>query len=245
MKSIFAFETPGEGEVYEATVKRLMMRLGSYKAFLRNAFGLTEVPKAVVWTSSKLATDVFGHVLIPAYTREELIFMCPDQDVWKRIMLEQMDGEDLPDVRVFYESAGEAQLLDILAHELTHHLDQFPDEFEDERTDAIWFEEGMCFYLPRRHLLGDPYFNEVTAAEKSLYDALKHRYGNHSIDDFGAASYKGTLPSIMFDYWRSFLAVCELVERENGSAHAVFRKYNTWHEEGREQPLAEYFGIEL
>jgi hypothetical protein len=245
VKSVFAFETPGEGAAYETTAKRLMMRLGSYEAFLRNAFGLTEVPKAVIWTSGHLATDVFGHVPIPAYTRENLIFMCPDQEEWKQIMFEQMDGEDLPEVRSFYESVGESQLLDILAHELTHHLDLFPDDFEDERTDAIWFEEGMCFYLPRRHLLGDPYFKEVTATERTLYHALKNRYGKHPLDDFGAASYEGTLPSIMFDYWRSFLAVSELVERENGSAHAVFRKYNKWHEEGRELPLTEYFEIEV
>lgn len=245
MKSVFAFETPGEGAAYEATVKRLMMRLSSYEAFLRNAFGLTEVPKGVVWTSGDLARDVFGNVPIPAYTREDLIFMCPDQEEWKQIMFEQMDGEDLPEVRSFYESVGEVQLLDILAHELTHHLDLFPDDFEDERTDAIWFEEGMCFYLPRRHLLGDPYFGQVKATERALYLALKDRYGKHSLNDFGTASYEGSLPSIMFDYWRSFLAVCELVERENGSAHAVFRKYNNWHEEGRELPLTEYFEIEV
>lgn len=245
MKTVYAFETAVQGEAYEGSIKRLMMRLKSYEAFLRNAFSLTEVPKGVVWTSANLATDVFGEVPIPAYTKQDLIFMCPDQEVWSRIMAEQMDGEDLPEVKAFYDSAGEDQLLDILAHELTHHLDLFPDDFEDEREDAIWFEEGMCFYLPRRHLLGDPYFRNVTATERALYGALKGRYGNHSLDQFGSASYVSSMPSIMFDYWRSYLAVCELVARENGNVHAVFRKYNSWNEDGRAVPLTDHFKIDI
>lgn len=68
----------------------------------------------------------------------------------------------------FYESYSENQVFIILAHELTHHSDLFLDEFDDEREDSIWFEEGMCFYLPRKILLSEKEFNEITNAERAI-----------------------------------------------------------------------------
>lgn len=48
----------------------------------------------------------------------------------------------------------------------------------------------------------------------------------------------------MFDYWRSYLAVCYLVEvRANNNVMAVFEDYHNWHKEGRKIPLTNYFGL--
>ncbi len=65
-------------------------------------------------------------------------------------------------------------------------------------------------------------------------------------DDFGAGSYNQTsLASIMLNYWRSAAAVHYLVECcYGGDVMKVFSKYEEWHENGRQQPLTEYFGVE-
>lgn len=80
--------------------------------------------------------------------------MSPDLNKWRKLFLGQLEKRDLPTVHHFYENFSENHLLIIMAHELTHHIDLFPDEF-DEREDSIWFEEGMCFYLPRKTLLSE------------------------------------------------------------------------------------------
>ena len=134
-------------------------------------------------------------------------------------------------------------MLAILAHELTHHIDLFPDEFDDERHDSIWFEEGMCEYLPRKYLFTDEEFKQFVNIERKLVEVFENRYGGHSLDDFGAKSYEGSLTSIMYDYWRSFLAVKQLVDQHNGKVRAVLDQYNEWHQSGRQMPLKEYFSI--
>ncbi|WP_230199542.1 hypothetical protein [Bacillus testis] len=135
-------------------------------------------------------------------------------------------------------------MLIILAHELTHHSDLFLDDFDDEREDGIWFEEGMCFYLPRKILLNEKEFNEITYVETELFETFKDEYGNHSLDDFGTSSYQGSLSGIMFDYWRSYLAVKFLVEvSANNDVKLVFEEYHKWDQEGRKVSLAEYFDI--
>lgn len=131
----------------------------------------------------------------------------------------------MPHIRRFYENYSENQLFTIAAHELTHHSDLFVDEFEGERDDSIWFEEGMCEYLPRKLLLSSEEFNEIAAIESRLLGVFKKEYGHRSINDFGSSSYLDSLSSIMFDYWRSFLAVKFLVENRFGNdIHSVFEK---------------------
>lgn len=110
-----------------------------------------------------------------------------------------------------------------MGHELTHHLDLFPDEFDEERTDSIWFEEGMCEYLPRKYILSEAEMKEFTHIETELVQRFQDKYGENTLDDFGQGSYAGSLTSIMYDYWRSFLAVKYIVEEQfNHDIHEVF-----------------------
>jgi len=44
-------------------------------------------------------------------------------------------------------------------------------------------------------------------------EMFKEDYGEHSLDEFGSHSYQGSLTSIMFDYWRSYLSVKYLIPR--------------------------------
>lgn len=203
-----------------------------------------DLPKGILWTNQELATKVFSEVPIPAYTNENLIYMSPDIETWRNILVKQLDSKELPDVRKFYENFSENQVFIILAHELTHHSDLFLDEFDDERENSIWFEEGMCFFLPRKILLSEKEFNEITFVERKLVKAFNDQYGKHSIDNFGSSTYQGELSSIMFDYWRSYLAVKYLVEvHANNNLKAVFKEYQNWHKEGRKVPLTQYFGL--
>ncbi|MED4125626.1 hypothetical protein P4631_07370 [Halalkalibacterium halodurans] len=244
MKHIFAFERKEEYEKHQDTIQRFKKKLKEYQQILESEYALRDLPKGIIWTNEELATTVFSEIPIPAYTNNNLIYMSPDIETWRNILVKTLDGNELPYVQRFYENFSDNQVFIILAHELTHHSDLFLDEFEDERVDSIWFEEGMCFYLPRKLLLSEEEFNDVTFVEMKLVEAFKDKYGEHSIDDFGIMSYQGNLTSIMFDYWRSYLAVKHLVEvQANHNVNDVFKEYHNWHKEGRKVPLSQYFGI--
>lgn len=220
-----------------------MEQLRPYQSKLEAEFLLNELPKGIVWTTSELATTTFSQIPIPAFTNRDLIYITPDLEEWKCLFLEQLEDQYLPDIRHYYETISDKHVLAILAHELTHHIDLFPDEFDDEQHDSIWFEEGMCEYLPRKYLFTDEEFNQIVNVERKLVEVFENRYGGHSLDDFGAKSYEGSLTSIMYDYWRSFLTVKQLVDQYNGDVRAVFDQYNKWHQTGREMPLTEYFSM--
>lgn len=52
------------------------------------------------------------------------------------------------------------------------------------------------------------------------------------------------LSSIFYEYWRSYLAVKELVEQHQNDPLLVFKAYHQWHDKGRKVPLTQWFGIE-
>lgn len=246
MKKVYAFEQKSDFEKYQSIIDRLTLGLSEYQQILEEEFELKDKPKAVVWTTEELATTVFSEVPIPAYTNKDLIYMSPDIKTWQNIFEEQLDGKDLPMVRQFYQKNTEMEMCIILAHELTHHSDLFLDDFDGNLEEGIWFEEGMCFYLPRKLLLNKNDFDQITNVETELYNAFKDEYQNHSLEEFGSSSYQGTLPSIMFDYWRSYLTVKNLVEvRADNDIAAVFDDYHKWDSEGRKVTLSKYFGLEI
>lgn len=227
MKQIYAFEEKKEYEKYQAIIQRFGQKLNDYKTVLENEYALTDPPKGVLWTTEELATTVFSDVPIPAYTNEDLIYMSPDLESWRKLFIRQLDKKDLANIRRFYETYSENQMFIILAHELTHHSNLFLDEFEDADGGGIWFEEGMCFYLPRRLLLSETEFDAITHTEMELVKAFNKEYGNSPLEDFGSSSYQGSLSSIMFDYWRSFLAVKYLVDdHANQDVKLIFDEYH-------------------
>ncbi len=243
MKQIYAFETKEEYEKYQGIIGRFSNRLKEYEQILVEEYTLADVPKGIIWTTEELATTVLSTIPIPAYTNKDLIYISPDLITWRNLFVKQLDGKDIPHIQKFYENYSENHLFTILAHELTHHSDLFMDEFDDDRENSIWFEEGMCEYLPRKILLSEQEFDEITKIESELVEVFKDKYGHHSLDDFGTSSYEGSLSSIMFDYWRSYLAVKLLVERANNDVKSVFDKYHQWDKEGRKVSLTEYFGL--
>ncbi|WP_186579525.1 hypothetical protein [Aquibacillus kalidii] len=245
MKQIFAFETKEDYEKYQDIIGRFNEKLKGYQAELEKDYALKDLPNSIIWTSEELATTVFSNLPIPAFTNKDSIYISPDLSGWRKLFVEQLEGKKNQKIESFYENLSENQLLTIVGHELTHHSDLFIDEFDDDREDSIWFEEGMCDYLSRKYFLSEKEFNEITNIELEMVEMFKAKYGTHSLDDFGNASYEGNLTSIMFDYWRSFLAVKYLVQvQANHNIKQVFEEYHKWHNSGRKKPLMAYFGIE-
>ncbi|TFB21358.1 hypothetical protein E3U55_08565 [Filobacillus milosensis] len=245
MKQIFAYESVEDHNRYEEITKQLMNSLTSYEKLLMEKFSLNEKPKGIVWTTKELATTVFSNVPIPAFTNRDLIYISPDLKEWKELFINQLAGRNLPHISEYYQSINFKEILTILGHELTHHIDLFVDDFDDDRDEAIWFEEGMCEFLPRKFMLSDEEFDKITNIEQQLVETFKNQYGNHSLEEFGAMSYEGSLTSIMYDYWRSFLAVKKLVEEAGGNVLKVFERYHEWHQSGRGVTLTEFFNIDL
>lgn len=245
MKQIYAFEKVEDYVSFQAITERFSKRLVQYEYMLKEKYALSSVPKGIIWTTEELATTVLSTIPIPAYTNNEIIYMSPDLKAWQKLFLKQLEGRNLSDIQNFYENYSENHLFIILAHELTHHSDLFIDDFEDARENSIWFEEGMCFYLPRKLLLTQKEFEEITTVESELVEVFKDEYGNRTLDEFGSSSYQGSLTSIMYDYWRSFLTVKFLIEvQANGNINTVFKHYHKWHNEGRKVPLTHYFELD-
>lgn len=246
MKQIFAFEDLAQAEPYSALATAMFRQLKEYQYLLEQDYALNESPKAVIWTPAALATTVFSSVPIPAFTQREFIYMSPVVPEWKDLFFRQLDKRDLSVIRSYYERNTENEMRIILAHELTHHSDLFREDFEGGNWDEeIWFEEGMCFYLPRKLLLTEDEFDEISTVEKTLVKEFKNTYGNHSLSAFGKSSYAGNLTSIMYDYWRSYLAIKELVDREDGDVLQVFKKYHEWYDNGKQGSLLKFFNLDI
>lgn len=245
MKEIFAFETKEEYEKSQRLIERFSPKLKEYQLILEENFELKELPKAIVWTSEELATTVFSTIPIPAFTNKDIIYFSPDLSNWRNLFIRQLEGKTNSKIENFYGNMSENQLFAIVGHELTHHSDLFVDDFDDERDDSIWFEEGMCDYLSRKFILNEDEFSQISNIELEMINMFKDKYGNHSLDKFGNASYQGSLTSIMFDYWRSFFAIKYLIEEKaNNDISLIFKEYHNWHNEGRNKPLMEYFELE-
>lgn len=248
MRYLFAVESEAQLRVYQETARRLQPRLEAYLDWLRERFAVNDLPRAVVWSGAEAATALLSNIPVPAYTNEFRVMFCPEAEVWRDIWLRQLDGLDGPaaeEIRAYYQSAvDDDRLLSILGHELAHHIEWFPD-FDDEeaREDGVWFEEGMVEFIGRSYFLSPEAFVREARVNRLLVELLRGRYGGHSLEDFGAASYEGGYAGIFFEYWRSFLAAAELVRRF-GSVEAVFASYRTWNEEGAKTPLSEWFHIE-
>ncbi len=246
MRHLFAVENEAELRTYKAIVARLRPRLEAYLLFLAEEYDVEDLPRAVVWTGREAATELLSDIPLPAYTNEYRIMFCPDPAVWRDIWLRQLegvaDGPAASEIRAYYETTvDDSRLLSILGHELAHHSAWFPD-FDDAgaREAGIWFEEGMVEYIGRRYFLTEEAFAAESRINRLLVQLLESRYGNHSLEDFGAATYEGDYASIFFAYWRSFLAVEKLVQRL-GSVRDVFRSYRQWAGACRGQTLEAWF----
>ncbi|MBR5564965.1 MAG: hypothetical protein IKW08_02245 [Roseburia sp.] len=253
MKHIYAVETEKELIEYLKYVKSIEPKLNGYIDFLKREYEVVDLPKTIVWTSGEIATNYISNIPIPAYTNEHRVVMTPVLETWREIYLKQLDklgdsqkiGNDVNAICDYYRDAlSENHMLQILGHELAHHSELFLEDFNSDYSDGIWFEEGMVEYISRQYFLTEEEFEAEVRVNRRLVDLLKERYGNHSLEQFGKSTYEGDYASIFFEYWRSFLAVKQIVEDYKGDIKAVFTSYHRWNEECNGQTLLEWFDIE-
>lgn len=242
---IFAFEGTEEAEKYKPLINEILIRIEDYVKLLEKDYKLIDYPKAVVWTTSQIATTVFSTVPIPAYTNDRFICITPDMNTWKKIYRDINKEIHNKKISNYYENISTSFLLAMLGHEFTHHLDLFLDGFDDERYSGIWFEEGMCHYLSRKYLLKEEEFELISQVEWEYIMYYKNIFKLNSIEEFGAESYSNSMTKIMCDYYRSFHAIKKLVEEVGkGDPKIVFDLYQIWDKEGRKTSLSEYFKIQ-
>lgn len=244
-RNVYAVENEQQLRAYRRFAEEIEPQLEGYLSWLREHFAVRELPRAIVWTSAEIATQAISDIPVPAYTNDYRTVMVPELDTWRKIFLRQFDALDAGDERAaqamgyYREGMGRNKVLQILGHEFAHHSDWFPD---DDRKGGIWFEEGMVEYISRKYFLTPAEFDEEERADRLLVECLTPRYGGHSLEQFGAATYEGDYASIFFEYWRSFLAVKELVERF-GSVNAVFDRFRQWTQQGGDTTLEAWFKL--
>lgn len=247
MKHIYAVETKEELLKYQEFVHEFEPRLREYIDFLKEKYEVIELPRTIVWASEEIATKLISDIPVPAYTNEFRVVMTPELETWRAIYLKQLDGlEEKKEIQDYYtNSLSQNHVMKILGHELAHHSELFLEDFESYFSDGIWFEEGMVEYISRRYFLSEEEFEAEAKVNRQLVDLLKERYGNHSLEQFGEATYEGDYASIFFEYWRSFLAVKQIVEDYNGNVRAVFESYHKWAGDNNGQTLIEWFDVEI
>ncbi len=245
MEFVYAVTNESELDQYEQFAQHNRTRLDAYIAYLRREFAVTDLPRTILLTNRRIATQLLSDIPIPAYTNEYRIVMTPDLETWRSIYLRQLDEVNCAaKLREYYLTAlSENHILQILGHELAHHSDFFLDDLENHPSNGIWFEEGMAEYISRKYFLTEKEFADEAEVNRNLIQRLSSRHGNHSLEEFGQETYSGNYASIYFEYWRSFLAVEEIVCRYGGDVHAVFASYHAWSQSHSGKTLSEWFGL--
>lgn len=246
MEHIYAVKNQTELEAYQRFVRNIQKRLAEYVSFLEKEYKVCELPRAIVWTDAHIATRLVSDIPVPAYTNDFRIVMTPDLSAWRSIYLRQLDMLETcgtySEIRHYYEnSLTENHVLQILGHELAHHSPLFLDDFGSASSSGIWFEEGMAEYISRRYFLTPPEYEAEYRYNQMLVDLVNGKYGRHSLEEFGAATYEGDYASIFFEYWRSFLTVHEIVKQYHGDVKSVFASYHRWNETGSDLTLLDWF----
>jgi len=245
MKFVYAVQNESELEKYRCFSESIRERLYSYICFLAREYQVRELPRTIVLTNRETATELISDIPVPAYTNEYRVVMTPDREVWSEIYRHQLDGLDhVEELLAYYENElTDSHILQILGHELAHHSELFLDDFGDDDGPGIWFEEGMVEYISRRYFLSPAQFQKELEVNRKIVGLLTPRYGNHSLEEFGKETYSGDYASIFFEYWRSFLAVHQIVNHFGGDVQAVFRSYRAWYESNSGKSLSEWFCI--
>ena len=226
---------------------QLLAFLDTYKSALQEITTVEEPPRGIVFHDLESATKLYSTIPLPAYTSRDLIHLTPLLDTWKDIYLSTV--KDVKEAADYYENLEMVDVAELVAHEFTHHADFFHSEFDDweeENANDMWFEEGICFYLPRKLLMSEERFEKVMKVERLLIDAHKEKYGEYTLDAFGEAGYRGgddfSYSAAFYDYWRSTNTVAELIDSYcEGSVRELIRLYRKWVEGGEKGRLQDYF----
>lgn len=222
----------------------LIAPLTDYLSWLRQ-LGAVEEPRGIVFHDLASATTVFSTHVLPAWTNLSLIHLDPVVHDWKQIYLSALSTGMPPSsqqfVEDYYQSLDSLDIATIGAHELTHHLHLFMDVSED----AMWFEEGFCFYAPRKHLLPPARLTQLQRVEQMLIETHEARLGKHPIWQFGLTDTGERFTDALFDYWRAIYAVSQLGEiYAHGDLKELLAFFEQWHRQEHRSNRLDAFLIE-
>lgn len=243
MKQVYAVQSQEALDTYDAACRRMLPKLEEFLAYLKAEYQVSSLPRCIVWTDMETATHLISDIPIPAYINDYRTVFCPEPEVWRNLYLRQLDGQNCPEIQEYYErKLTENHVLQILGHEFVHHSDLFIDEAYER---ARWFEEGMCEYISRKYFLTEEQFSEEAGINALLVAHFCEKNEKHSLEDFSADTYTRDYASIFFEYWHSFLAVKQIVDRFGGDVMSVFREYHRWYREGNEAPLVQWLQVTI
>lgn len=220
-----------QAETCSAVVRDAQPLMASLTDYLRwlETLGAVEEPRGIVFHDLASATTVFSTHVLPAWTDRRLIHLDPVIDDWKQIYLSALSPGIAPPAQTlieeYYQSLDHLDIATIGAHELTHHLAIFSDVPEQ----AMWFEEGFCFYAPRKHLLAASRRTQLHQVEKALVEAHEARLGGHPIWQFGLTDAGEGFTEALFDYWRAIQVVSYLGETyAQGDLKQLLALFEQW-----------------
>ncbi len=141
----------------------------------------------------------------------------------------------------YYSSLEIPDIATIAAHELTHHLRLFAETPEE----AMGFEEGFCFYAPRKRLLSSGRLAQLHQAEQALIQAHEARLGGHPIWQFGLTDSGTAFTDALFDYWRAIRAVSQLGETyAQGDLSSLLALFDQWRRQDARRSRFDTFLVE-
>ncbi|WP_414054908.1 hypothetical protein [Macrococcus equi] len=242
MKPIFIFENNNDFIKYKDVIQYFYIEIAKYQKYLQDNFQLSDTPSGVFWTSRFVMEDVLNKP-VPAFTRDEAIYMCADLDYWESYFSNLLPEQFKNKYTSFYKENTQNEVLAIFGHELTHHIDLFLAEFDEEHPtcEDMWFEEGMATYLPRKFFFDEQLFEDIYHLEKSLYEYYLNEFGDLPLEHFTYDIYSHSKEYIMFHYWMSFVKVTQFVNLVDGDVSRLFKLYHDWDTEGRKISLSHYF----
>ena len=234
-------------EEIERSGRELLTYLKKYEASLNAFTSIEKPPRGIVFHDLESATKLYSTIPLPAYTSRDLIHLTPLLETWKQIYLTTTNG--VKEAEDYYRNLEMVDVAEIAAHEMTHHADFFHSEFEgweEENASDMWFEEGICFYLPRKLLMSSERFEKVMEVERLLIEAYKEEYGEYSLDAFGEAGYRGgdnmDYSAAFYDYWRSTRTVTRLIDEYcGGDVQRLIDCYRKWIDGGEKGRLQDFF----
>jgi hypothetical protein len=228
MRYAYAVAQPESWSAVFESGQGLIENITHYLAWLQT-LGPVEEPRGIVFHDLDAATTIFSTNVLPAWTDDALVHLDPLVSDWKQIYLSALTS-GMPSllqqlVRGYYESLDRADVATIVAHELTHHLQAFAQVPEE----AMWFEEGFCFYAPRQQLLEPSRRAQLQRVEKALIDTHTARLGGHPIWQFGRSDTGAGFTDALFDYWRAIRTVSHLIDTcARGNIQSILTLFITW-----------------
>ncbi|CCV64392.1 conserved hypothetical protein [Alteracholeplasma palmae J233] len=237
IKIVYAYENKEDYIIRKEMIDYLNNRIDDILEKLKKNFYLIELPEAIVYTTYDLATNIFSDNRIPAFTRNGVIYIEPLEVYWLNYYEKLFKKKEF--ITSYYKNSIKEEILTILTHEMTHDSELFVDMPWDS---DIWFEEGFCFYMPRKYLLSEAQYEEVVKIEKEKIINSKLKIGDESISMFGADSYdKESNLTLELLYAQAFLTVNQIMSYYKDDLIEPFKLYHEWFNEGMKEPLIRKF----